>query len=84
MVTIRSKGLDFPPDPCNNKGMKMKNETTMTDSAVLSVIASFDGDKVDAFEMTYGELSDWVAYGYAYDEYDSILVNGVEASDLVA
>lgn len=83
MVTIRPKGLDFPPDPCNNKGMKMKNETTMTDSAVLSVIASFDGDKVDAFEMTYGELSDWVVYGYAYDEYDSILVDGVEASDLV-
>jgi len=44
----------------------------------LFVIA--DGD---VLEMSFGELSDWVAYGHAYDEYDSILVDGVEASEIV-
>ena len=55
----------------------------MTDSTILSVIAYADGVADDAFDLTYGELSDWVSYGHAYDEYDSILVDGVEASDLV-
>jgi len=55
----------------------------MTESTILSVIASWDGDRVDSLEMSFGELSEWVAYGHAYEEYDSILVDGVEASDLV-
>jgi hypothetical protein len=55
----------------------------MTDSTILSIIASYDGDRVDAFELSYEELSEWVAFGNAYDEYDSILINGVEASDLI-
>jgi hypothetical protein len=55
----------------------------MTDSTILSIVASYDGDRVDVFEMSYGELCDWVAYGHAYDEYDSILIDGVEAHELV-
>jgi hypothetical protein len=59
-----------------DKGTEAKKP--MTDSTILSIIADDD-----ALEMTYGELSDWVAYGHAYDEYDSIVVDGVEASELI-
>jgi hypothetical protein len=56
---------------------------TNTDTATLLVVASYDEGSVDTFNMSIDELSDWVHYNYAYDEYDSILVDGVEASDLV-
>ena len=56
---------------------------TNTDTATLLVVASYDENSVDTFNMSIDELSDWVHYNYAYDEYDSILVDGVEASDLV-
>ena len=55
----------------------------MTNSTILSIIASCEGDQADSLEMSFGELSDWVCYGHAYEEYDSILVDGVEASELV-
>lgn len=55
----------------------MENNTT------IRVIASWDGDQVEVLEMSFDELSSWVAYGYAYQEYDSLLVDGVEASELV-
>ena len=56
---------------------------TTTDTATLLVVASYDENSVDTFNMSIDELSDWVHYNYAYDEYDSILVDGVEASDLI-
>ena len=55
---------------------------TITSSSVLRVTAIYNGES-DVLDMTFDELSDWVHYNYAYDEYDSILVDGVEASDLV-
>jgi len=62
--------------------MTMNNETAMT---LLTAIASYDnGAMVDTVVMTAEALEDWVCFGYAYDEYDSILVDGVEASDLFA
>ena len=56
---------------------------TNTDTATLLVVASYDENSVDTFNMSIDELSDWVHYNYAYDEYDSILVDGIEASDLI-
>ena len=56
---------------------------TNTDTATLLVVASYDENSVDTFNMSIDELSDWVHYHWAYDEYDSILVDGVEASELV-
>jgi|DEB0MinimDraft_10_1074344.scaffolds.fasta_scaffold309760_2 hypothetical protein len=55
----------------------------MENNTVISIIASWDGDQVEVLEMSFEELSDWVAYGHAYEEYDSLLVDGVEASELV-
>jgi hypothetical protein len=55
----------------------------MENNTVISIIASWDGDRVEALEMSFEELSDWVAYGSAYEEYNSLLVDGVEASELV-
>jgi len=54
----------------------------MSSSSLLSVVAICDGES-DTLRMSHDDLCDWVAYGHAYDEYDSILVDGVEASDLV-
>jgi hypothetical protein len=51
----------------------------MENNIAIRVIA----DQVEVLEMSFGELSDWVAYGHAYEEYDSLLVDGVEASELV-
>jgi hypothetical protein len=55
----------------------------MENNTAIRVIASWDGDRVEALEMSFDELSEWVAYGHAYEEYDSLLVDGVEASELV-
>ncbi len=54
----------------------------MENNTAIHVIASWDGE-VEVLEMSFDELSEWVAYGHAYHEYDSLLVDGVEASELV-
>ena len=48
----------------------------------LHIVAIYAG-VADNLEMDLESLIDWVSYGHAYEEYDSILVDGVEASDLV-
>jgi hypothetical protein len=54
----------------------------MENNIAIRVIASWNGDQ-EVLEMSFEELSDWVAYGSAYQEYDSLLVDGVEAGELV-
>ena len=54
----------------------------MENNIAIRVIARWNGDQ-EVLEMSFGELSDWVAYGSAYQEYDSLLVDGVEAGELV-
>jgi len=59
--------------------MGMKNGNDMNN---LHIVAIYAGE-ADNLQMDLESLIDWVSYGHAYEEYDSILVDGVEASDLV-
>jgi hypothetical protein len=50
---------------------------------MLNIIASYDnGSKIDKLEMSKDALEEWVWYYYAYEEYDSILVDGVEVAEM--
>lgn len=55
----------------------------MENNTAIRVIATWNGDRVEELEMSFDELSEWVAYGHAYEEYESLLVDGVEANELV-
>jgi hypothetical protein len=49
----------------------------------MMIIDCYYGDICDRVSMSMDELSDWIYYGYAYDEYDRLMVDGVDARDLI-
>lgn len=50
---------------------------------MLNIIAFYDnGAQYDVLEMSKEALIDWVWYENAYEEYDSIIVDGVEAAEI--
>ena len=49
----------------------------------MMMIDCYYGDSCDRVSMSLDDLSDWIYYGHAYDEYDRLMVDGVEAMELV-